>query len=156
MVHRYRSLAIATLGLAFSAPSAFAQAERGVTLDPDSPAAKEYALPIAQARRDTGGDRGATKTSPSFGAGVRPARDKAAGGRSADAGAGGSSREAGSTRLTASQRAEARDGIDRALTTASLNNADSSEGSLVLLLCGGVVIVMGVALGWLLRRRRVS
>jgi hypothetical protein len=155
MVYRCRSLAIAALGLAFSAPSAFAQAERGVTLDPDSPAGKEYALPIAQARRDTGGDSGATKTSPSFGAGVRPDRGKAAG-EAAGAETGGSSRKAGSSQLTASQRAEARDSIDRALTTASLNTADSSEGSLVLLLGGGVVIVMGVALGWLLRRRRMS
>ena len=52
--------------------------------------------------------------------------------------------------------AQAQDRIARALTVASVNSGDSSEGSLVLLVGGSVVLVLGVALGYGLRRRRQS
>lgn len=53
------------LFVAFSAPSpSFAQ-EEGVTLDPNSPAAKEYDLPVDRARRDSSGSSGDKKSSSS-------------------------------------------------------------------------------------------
>jgi hypothetical protein len=86
-------LAVAALGLLLAAPSgAVAQGEGGVHVDPNSPAGKEYALPLDSARREAaGGQKGAgTGTSPGqgapaarggtplFGAGIRPARSRKA------------------------------------------------------------------------------
>ncbi len=64
-----------TAGLG-TAPIAFSQ-EDGVTLDPGDPAAKEYALPHEEARREAGAAPNApvepgTRDSALFGAGVRP------------------------------------------------------------------------------------
>ena len=50
--------------------------------------------------------------------------------------------------MTPQERAKAQDRIARALTVASVSSGDSSEGSLVLLLGGSVVLVLGVALGY--------
>jgi hypothetical protein len=161
---------LAALSLVLFAPSAFAQAEPGVTLDPGSPTAKEYALPIEQARRDAGGqrERAAVKPGaqavPSFGEGVgrAPETDVAPAGKQRSGSGDGSGdgavkrgdRAKPRSSVTAGERAEAQDRIARALTIASVNGGDSSEGSLVLLLGGSVVMVLGVALGYVLRRRR--
>ena len=62
-----------TLVLLVAAPSAAAQ-EDGVFVDPDSPAGKEYAIPIDQARGEAagGGNRPAGEE-PLFGEGIEPA-----------------------------------------------------------------------------------
>jgi hypothetical protein len=59
-----------TLGLV--APSALAQSgpEPGVTIDPNSPAAKEYALPVDKARSNAQGKKKSSKDAPLFGEGV--------------------------------------------------------------------------------------
>lgn len=162
-----KAVAISTLTLALPAPLAVAQ-EEGVTVDPGSPAGKEYALPIDQARRDAadGGDRGGgggvaagRRPAPAFGEGVRPDRGSgSAGGRESSPpsrpGAESLSRSTSSaaTTATSAQRARERDRIDRALVTASVAGG-ASQGSLVLLIGGVVVMVVGVAAGFTLRRR---
>jgi LPXTG-motif cell wall-anchored protein len=56
--------------------------------------------------------------------------------------------------VTTRERAQAQKNIARALTAASVNRGDSSDGSLVLLVGGSLVMVLGLALGYVLRRRR--
>ncbi len=167
-----KAVAIAALTLALTAPLALAQ-EEGVTVDPGSPAGKEYALPIDQARRDAadGGGRGGgggvaarRRPTPAFGEGVRPDSGSAVGRESSPPGGtesspssrtvtASSSRSASlATTTTSAQRAWERDRIDRALVTASVGGG-ASQGSLVLLVGGVVVMVVGVAAGFALRRR---
>jgi len=152
--------AVALLTLALIAPTAVAQ-EDGVTVDPDSPAGKEYALPIDQARRDAangGGNAspGLPRPTPAFGVGVRPdfGPGRARGPRGGKQ-ASTTSRSATSAlapTIASAQRAQEQAGIDRALSKASVGSA-ASEGSLVLLVGGVVVMVLGVAAGLFLRRR---
>lgn len=161
-----RVVTIGALILTLQAPLAYAQPENGVTVDRGSPAGKEYALPVDQARRDAvdgGGGGDATAPPPAFGAGVHP--DSASGRTGGFSGHRGA--RAGVARTngpatpsdsipvtTSAQRARERDGIDRALVTASAGGAGASEGSLAFLLGGVVVMVFGAAAGVLLRRRK--
>lgn len=162
-----RVATVAALVLALTVPTAVAQ-EDGVFVDPDSPAGKEYVLPIDQARRDATGAGGRSpvtgRPTPAFGEGVRPDRspDRAADPRGGTQGS--TARGAKSAPTTASaqsaltvasaRRARERDGIDRALTKASVSgDGGESEGSLVLLVGGVVVMVFGVGAGLFLRRR---
>ena len=61
-------------------PQALAE-EPGVHVDPDSPSAKEYAIPLDRARSDAGGSPGSARSqqSPRFGAGIEPSSSSAAG-----------------------------------------------------------------------------
>jgi len=153
-----RVAAVAALVLALTAPMAVAQ-EDGVFVDPDSPSGKEYVLPIDQARRDAAGTGGRPpvpgRPTPAFGEGVRPDRgpDRASdprGGTQASTAPGAES----APTIASAQRAQEREGIDRALTKASVGgDGGESEGSLVLLMGGLVVMAVGVAAGLFLRRR---
>lgn len=161
---------VATIGaliLALYAPTTYAQTEDGVTVDPDSPAGKEYALPIDQARRDAtdgedarrGGKAPAGAPPPAFGEGVRPETERAPGpasstgvSKDADGKRVGMSADGTPSTTTAAERAQERKGIDRALLKASDGDGGASDGSLALLLGGVVVMVLGVAAGLLLRR----
>jgi hypothetical protein len=90
-----RTTLSALLAVASFAPAAAAQ-DKGVFVDPDSPAGKEYAIPLDQARRDagaggnTGRDSG-TGGQPLFGVGIERAEgaSKRWGGGSASARVGG-------------------------------------------------------------------
>jgi hypothetical protein len=90
---------------------------QGVHVDPDSPAGKEYALPLDQARRDAGGglvdgkSRGAHRA-PLFGAGISSKGGlsggggaSAGGGEGATSGSGSTAGQSGSS-ATPSDRAE--------------------------------------------------
>jgi|SRR5829696_7351368 len=68
---------------AFAAPPAAAQ-EDGVFVDPDSPAGKEYAIPLDEARREAAGGGGAGRAGqPLFGAGIERAGRSDSGGQDA-------------------------------------------------------------------------
>lgn len=76
-----RTSLIALLALAGPAPVAAAQ-EEGVFFDPDTPAGKEYAIPLDQARRDAGGGGLAGRENeaggqPLFGVGIQRAEGDA-------------------------------------------------------------------------------
>ena len=67
-----RSALIALVVLAVAAPPAIAQ-EDGVFVDPDSPAGREYAVPLEEARREATGTAGGTTESDGdqlFGVGI--------------------------------------------------------------------------------------
>ena len=130
----------ALLALACAAPSA-AAVEPGVHVDPKSPAAKEYAIPLEQARA-AGGSSRARRTSR-FGAGIEPGSSAAAAGSSRSRGGersgGGSSRGSKPRKV---RLADARPGVSRpAASTAE------DSGSPTLRLVGialGLVAVAGL------------
>jgi hypothetical protein len=78
-----RTALLALLLAATPAPPAVAQ-EDGVFVDPDSPAGKEYAIPLQEARRQAAGERGEGGGNPSsgqplFGEGINRAEGSASG-----------------------------------------------------------------------------
>jgi hypothetical protein len=139
-------------GLALAAqPAAL---EPGVHVDPRSPAAKEYALPLAQARKTGGG--GASGGHGLFGAGIR--RLGAEGRRNGARRSSGERLARRGRQGTATQRSsEAAASASGTLADARKGTAGASGGdSLLALLGGGVaVLVVGVLAGTILRRRPV-
>jgi hypothetical protein len=70
------SFIVSAVVLACAAPAA-ARVEPGVHVDPNSPAAKEYAIPLQAARNDSGGGSRSRQTAR-FGAGIEPGSAHAA------------------------------------------------------------------------------
>jgi len=150
---------------ALAVPStAFAQS--GVTVDPNSPSGKEYAIPVDSARRQTDARpdgkkaSGAPAPAPLFGEGVQPDREteESAGGSKGGSGSGGSGGsgavpESGTVDPAPSTSPPAapeqvRQAADRA--------GESSGGSLSLLLVGVIAVLVcagAAATGLALRRR---
>ena len=127
-------------------------------VDPDSPAGKEYAVPLDQARRDAagrapGGPAGeaagaSAKGEPLFGVGIEPQRGSDAGG-----GSGKSGNAEGGTGAGGGSGGDGAGGADEARSTAAVTAA-SEEGSGLPLTIGiaGAVLAGGVAAGLGLRR----
>jgi hypothetical protein len=163
-----RTLGVSVVGvlavLAVSLPLAPAQAaaglEPGVHIDPGSPAAKQYALPLNQARQtgaDPSGHAGSSASAP-FGAGIHPP------------GSGGSSHPGSSANRN---HAQARHTTSRAssaeapgtgvaispitLREASSNASPGGDRSLLVLLGGAVaILILGAFGGTLMRRNHRS
>lgn len=146
--------ALAAGGLSTAQPAA--ALEPGVHIDPGSPAAKEYALPVTQARRtgtDAGSEAGAPAGSESsetlFGAGIGPRRpggsSKTKASRSGTDTAGAPPPAATSTTAT----------LPVVVQHAADTSADPGGSSVLVLLAGAVAVL---ALGWfggiVLRRSR--
>lgn len=143
---------------ALLAPAASAKEE--VHFDPDSPAGKEYALPLEQARDEAAGvgksDGPAGEKAPLFGEGVEP-RDAAAAAEQGDGerdGSGGGGSAGGS-----SSGGGGAAGAGDASAAAALADSGSGDGyplsSAVLLVVA--VLAVGAAFGLGLRlSRRVS
>jgi hypothetical protein len=158
-------LAGLTVSLFISTQSA-AALEPGVHVDPGSPAAKQYALPLNQAREiGRSGAGPAAGASPAlFGAGIGAARSHRA--AVAAEGAGSHAREgAGSDVREESHRRSREDSLSSQGTPASLDaahlgvaaQAGSGDGSLLALLGGGIaVLLLGGAGGVAMRRARRS
>jgi hypothetical protein len=135
-----RRLAIAVLAptLAATAPAVPALAQSGVHVDPRSPAGKEYALPLDQARREAGqsGHQGsASGRSALFGEGIEPAAQ----------GGGGTGKAKGSAPGTArrsSGKSESRSGAAARLTATIGATGDSP-----LLVDGGIALAVLLAAG---------
>jgi hypothetical protein len=138
---------IALILAALAAPPASAQ-EDGVFVDPDSPAGKEYAVPLEEARREasgasaggSSGDRGGGQ--PLFGVGIERAPRQTGAGEATESGGGGRNaddaqgpeRVAPSGQSAAAVEAAARDGSDGLLT------AGIATGVLVAGLLAGLVL----------------
>jgi hypothetical protein len=101
MIRTVLALFIAALAIP---PAAFGQ--RGVFVDPDSPAGKEYAIPLEEARRQAAGGDGEGGNrrggQPLFGEGIQPADGSSGDGSAGDGGGsdgspgdGGASSESG-------------------------------------------------------------
>jgi hypothetical protein len=143
-------------------PRDAAALEPGVHIDPGSPAAKEYALPVNQARGTgsggSGGGHGEGSTEKLFGAGIKPPssgssgpasagpaghqRPRTTSPRSGSAGAGGASSSAQAPPVL----------VRRAADTGSGSAGGSS--ALVLLAGGMAVLALGGFAGIVLRHNR--
>lgn len=152
------TIALGVLAMSCSAASAQAATglEPGVHIDPGSPAAKEYALPLNQARR-TGLPR--TTGSPAavpFGAGIH-----ASGGSAPRSSADGSSRHgtvgSGARPLNVSKAnggSRRTDTIPPAILRAANERAASKgNGSILALVGGGVAILVLGGFGGMIMRR---
>jgi hypothetical protein len=157
-----KRLALAALVLLVVAPSAVAQ-EDGVFVDPDSPAGKEYAVPIDQARGEAaGGGNRPPGEEPLFGEGIEPAAggsgNRHAGGGAGDKGQQGS-KQKGSRREGSKREGDASGGdapqsssdLGQSSTAIEAAAADGSDG----LLSAGIaaaVLAVGLLAGFGLRR----
>lgn len=142
---------LATAAVGSASPPLAAALEPGVHVDPGSPAAKEYAIPLTQARQT--GQGGSTRSGSSgtlFGAGIAPKRSPSASahipGRAASL---ESAQDAG--------RSDPVPGVPASAASGVLARAGSPHGnnSTLALLGGGVlVLVLGAFFGVVLRGRR--
>ena len=150
-------------GGATLAPPAAAALEPGVHIDPGSPAAKEYALPLNQARETGAGSTPSGSSETPFGAGIKPPGSGGAGGSGSASNDGGSpgrssSRSAG--RGPSESRSHGAVGTAPTLPPAvqrAVESPDSSGGggSLPALIGGGVaILVLGAFGGTVLRHSR--
>lgn len=165
MVRRLISLSLVMTCLGASS----AMAQSGVIVDPNSPAGKEYAIPVDRARHDAGVDTSSSNSSSSssgaagapsggdgggpalFGAGITPAksagntkngRKPGAGGASTNPKGNGSSSGQGSSRVTNG-------------SPAAFSAPHPSSGAVPWLLgIGGLVLLIGFGGGMLARRGR--
>jgi hypothetical protein len=150
-------LALIALLLLVVAPSAAAQ-EDGVFVDPDSPAGKEYAVPIDQARGEAAGTANRPPgEEPLFGEGIEPAAggsgNKDAGEGAGDKGQQGSKREASKREGDASggDAPQSSSDLGQSSTAIEAAAADGSDG----LLSAGIaaaVLAVGLLAGFGLRR----
>ena len=148
--------------LAVTATAATA-AEDEIFVDPGSPSGKEYALPIDSARQQAaaearGGKTSGTKQTPLFGEGVddRSASNSGsdAGGGSADDGAAapagaGKANKASTTRSPGT----AADGGTPITARAQAASPEGGLGTIAIIGAGAGVLLLGGAIGLLLRRR---
>ena len=153
-----RSAALAALASACLAasPGSAGALEPGVHVDPGSPAAKEYALPLNQARQTgqtSANAAGSSGSEPSsgeaslFGAGIKPPR----GGSGSRAKRGHANSPASAGEPTLAQPVAA---TDPAITRA-LRESGGGDGSTLALIGGGVaVLVLGGFGGTVLRHSR--
>ena len=146
------------------APAAFAGAglEPGVHVDPGSPAGKEYALPLSQARQTGGQGNGANAEGTLFGAGVKPPGGGPAAGapgaaRQGSIGSGAAAHAASEAAALAASSGPASPA--NALSAITLRDARLQPGgggsSSLALIGGGIaVLVFGAFGGTVLRRTR--
>jgi hypothetical protein len=142
----YAALAVlAMTSLAASAQAATAL-EPGVHVDPGSPAAKEYALPLNQARQ-TGSETGSKANSEStlFGAGIKPPSSPGSPPRAGAAPGQSPSRSGGAS---SSSQADSQARLaDAALRAAREQQSTGGDGSLLALIGGGVAILVLAGFG---------
>jgi len=145
------ALAMSTAAAGAGAASAL---EPGVHVDPGSPAAKEYALPLNQARHTGSSSQSSPETSL-FGAGIKPPssggstptrKDSKGAQRAAGSGDSASSGESGTGVPTLAHGA---------LLSTHATGAGGGDGSILALIGGGVaILVLGGFGGTVLRHSR--
>jgi hypothetical protein len=137
--------------------------EPGVHVDPGSPAAKEYALPVSQARRAGEGGGGSEGTHEQlFGAGIKPPSSGSPRGGSPSGTTGGHrvarKRAGASSSRSADEGTSGASGTQPPALVRRVAGGRSSSGggsSLLVLLGGGVVVVvLGAFAGVVLRHSR--
>jgi len=139
--------------LALLAP-ATAQAQQGVHVDPSSPAGKEYAIPLDQARRQAGGAHsagGASGRPTLFGAGVTPASKHQPGSASPSPGSLNHPGGAGSSPLPA-----AASGGPASIVLSGHpagGGAGGGSGPTLAIVGGGLIVLLGGGLAGLFLRR---
>ncbi len=153
----YIAGALATLALSCLALSAPALGlEPGVHVDPGSPAAKQYSLPLNQARQTGAGPAGHEGSSANvpFGAGIKP---PGTGGSShSGTGAGQAVGRSGASRPNAINTAGRQSTLPPAVLRASSSQAGGDDSTLALLGGAVAILILGAFGGTLLRRSNRS
>lgn len=165
---RLRLFLITVAAVVAAAPAVAVAAEDGVTIDPGSPSAKEYALPLETARRDATGDSDkpvspGARTSEPFGVGVGPDSQSAAPSSTTGSGSTSSSgsKDASSSKSSSPGSAAKTDAAaagdtgkasattgERASSSGPVTEAqDSGVGSSTALVGGGLGVLLLVAVG---------
>ncbi|MEA2199942.1 MAG: hypothetical protein QOI89_538 [Solirubrobacteraceae bacterium] len=163
------AVAACTLCCVLASAQAASALEPGVHVDPGSPAAKEYALPLDQARQ-TGSESSSQPTSEGglFGAGIKPpgsGGSRGGGGGGTGGGTGGSATGGHGANATGhaappAQGASATSPSQAQLAQAALRAAreqgsGGGNGSILALVGGGVaILVLGGFGGTVLRHSR--
>ncbi len=153
-------ITVAALAAGTSAqPAAPALAlEPGVHIDPGSPAAKEYALPVNQARGTGSGGEGSGGSSEKlFGAGIKPPSSGSSGGRHGGRGGRGGRGTTGVSRSAQQPVAAtpAQPTAPRAVQQAAARSTSGGSASALVLFGGGVaILVLGAFTGIVLRHNR--
>ena len=149
--------------LVLALPGTALAQDDGVTVDPDSPTAKEYAIPLDSARREAAPATRSTAT-PLFGEGVTPDPEEnstgSAAGQEDDGNGSTGDGRSGSTpakRSTPASGESAQDQpvLDVVAQAASRPGAPSDGGATMLVAGGGIALVAAAAgAGFMARRRR--
>jgi hypothetical protein len=149
-----RSTVSALAVLAMSCSAATAQAttglEPGVHIDPGSPAAKEYALPLNQARQTGSSPTTGSSAAAPFGAGIHPPGASGGSSHRGSAGSGVPSRSASRANAVSRTRATIPGVV---LRSASGRASSGGEGSILALVGGGVAILVLGGFGGIVMRR---
>jgi cobalamin biosynthesis Mg chelatase CobN len=137
----------------------------GVHVDPSSPAAKQYAIPISSARNEAAGRTGSnvSEAPPAFGVGVTPSTPtkgaKTSEGRAPSTGrhansetSRGKGAASGAAPSSGSPPA-ARSSTQAELSASTQETSTGDGGWLALILGGALVLVLGGVGGLMLRRR---
>jgi hypothetical protein len=153
------SAAVLCLGVMLAGGSSASAQDEGVHVDPNSPAGKEYALPLDSARRDSDGGTtpsGGTSShsAPLFGTGISDSGGSS-GGEGSGSNAGGGKAGASGTSDSAPGGASARgvDSTQAAARAVAPGGGGLSAGVLTLLIAFGVVAV-GILIGLSVRALR--
>lgn len=127
--------------------------EPGVHIDPHSPAAKEYALPVNQARAANGAGEGSEDSSETlFGAGIKPPSSGSSGGAHGRAGPSGR-QPARSSAAPAGAAPTSPPPLVQRVADARASSGGGSSAT--VLLAGGVaILVLGAFGGIVLRHSR--
>lgn len=148
-------VAVSLVGLLLGGSGVAMAQGKGVHVDPDSPAGKEYALPLDSARREAGGGSGAPSagggggSAPLFGAGISERGDSSVEGGSASGGGGSASGDGQSKRSRGGGEddggAAPRDaGATQRARVVADTRGGLSAGVLTLLIALGVLAVGGL------------
>jgi len=146
----FAMLLAAAVALALLAPSQPRAAEKGVFFDPDTPAGKEYALPLDQAREEAAGigksDGPSGKKAPLFGEGVSGRGS----GPGAGGGSGGSGPNGNGTSAAAGNGAGGQGQVSQrrgatVAATAAISSADDYALSSAILWVAAIVALGGIA-----------
>ncbi|HLB21607.1 MAG TPA: hypothetical protein VK605_05820 [Solirubrobacteraceae bacterium] len=133
-------------------PQVASALEPGVHVDPGSPAAKEYALPLNQARRTGAQSTGSSSSETPFGAGIKPPDSGGSNGGGATHGSGAARGAPRSGQGTGAAGAQLPPAVQRAVDA---QRSSGGGGSLPVLIGGGVaILVLGAFGGTVLRRSR--
>lgn len=134
-----------------------AQAEKGVHIDPHSPAGVEYAVPLDQARGDSAhhgagsGGSGGSGGSTRFGAGITPPANAHSGTTGQTAASGRKTRRGQSQARRSHGAAQTADPAPSTPVAAAGSGSDYSSVALGAVI--GAVLLAGAGIGVLLRRR---
>jgi hypothetical protein len=150
-------IALAGLAIGFSAVVADAAPglEPGVHADPGSPAAKEYALPLDQARQaGSPSKRGSSRVAP-FGAGIHPSGGAGSGSSAGKLPRHGAAGNGASVVVAANASgSRTRAIIPTAVLRAASERGSAGDGGSILVLIGGgvAILVLGGFGGMVMRR----